>query len=67
MTIAVKPLRPRVPDTCGGNSEQNTAPVALNDWLSGRNPFHLSTNSGTPLAAFQNWRNFKEAFGAFSE
>lgn len=32
------------------------------DWLSGRSPYHLSTNSGTPLVAFQNWRNFKEAF-----
>ena len=37
-------------------------PATLADWLSGREPSHLSTNSGTPLVAFQTWRNFKEAF-----
>lgn len=36
--------------------------VTFSDWLDGRRPLHLSTNSGTDRAAFQNWRNFKEAF-----
>lgn len=39
------------------------APTAtMSEWLAGRDPSHLSTNTGTPLAAFQSWRNFKEAF-----
>lgn len=38
------------------------APATLANWLSGREPTHLSTNSGAPLVAFQAWRNFKEAF-----
>jgi hypothetical protein len=37
-------------------------PATLNDWLDGRSPVHLSTNTGTPLVAFQAWRAFKEAF-----
>ncbi len=36
--------------------------VTFSDWLDGRRPLHLSTNSGTDRAAFQGWRNFKEAF-----
>jgi len=41
-------------------TEDRTA--TLEDWLEGRTPAHLSTNSGTPLVAFQAWRAFKEAF-----
>lgn len=36
--------------------------ATLADWLEGRAPAHLSTNSGTTLVAFQAWRAFKEAF-----
>lgn len=36
--------------------------VTFSDWLDGRRPLHLSTNSGTNRVAFQSWRNFKEAF-----
>lgn len=36
--------------------------VSFADWLEGRRPPHLSTNSGTDEIAFQGWRNFKEAF-----
>jgi len=36
--------------------------VSAADWLVDRTPSVLSTNSGTKLAAFQAWRNFKEAF-----
>lgn len=36
--------------------------ASFQEWLGGRKPVHLSTNSGTQLAAFQTWRNFKEAF-----
>lgn len=36
--------------------------VTFSDWLDGRRPLHLSTNLGTDRVAFQNWRNFKEAF-----
>ncbi len=36
--------------------------VSFSDWLEGRRPPHLSTNSGTDEIAFQGWRNFKEAF-----
>lgn len=36
--------------------------VTFDDWLSGRQPKHLSTNSGAMPIAFQSWRNFKEAF-----
>lgn len=36
--------------------------MTMAEWLAGRAPSHLSTNTGTPLAAFQSWRNFKEAF-----
>lgn len=36
--------------------------VTFSDWLDGRRPLHLSTNSGTDRVAFQSWRNFKEAF-----
>lgn len=36
--------------------------VTFDDWLQGRVPAYLSTNNGTPLAAFQAWRAFKEAF-----
>ncbi|WP_160120025.1 hypothetical protein [Rhodovarius lipocyclicus] len=36
--------------------------VTFDDWLDGRRPLHLSTNIGTDRAAFQGWRNFKEAF-----
>lgn len=35
--------------------------VTLAEWLDGRRPTHLSTNSGAEPIAFQ-WRNFKEAF-----
>ena len=35
--------------------------VTLEEWLAGRRPAHLSTNSGAEPIAFQ-WRNFKEAF-----
>jgi hypothetical protein len=36
--------------------------VSFSDWLEGRRPLHLSTNSGSDEIAFQGWRNFKEAF-----
>jgi len=36
--------------------------ATMSEWLAGREPAHLSTNTGSPLAAFQSWRNFKEAF-----
>lgn len=39
-----------------------TDAVTFSDWLDGRRPLHLSTNSGTDRVAFQSWRNFKEAF-----
>lgn len=32
------------------------------NWTRDRSPVHLSTNTGSNLAAFQSWRNFKEAF-----
>lgn len=39
-----------------------TDSVTFSDWLEGRRPVHLSTNTGTDRVAFQGWRNFKEAF-----
>ena len=36
--------------------------ATLADWLEGRVPTHLSTNSGATPVAFQAWRAFKEAF-----
>ncbi|RUY54525.1 hypothetical protein EN962_22835 [Mesorhizobium sp. M7A.F.Ca.CA.001.09.2.1] len=36
--------------------------MSFTDWLEGRRPAHLSTNSGTDEVAFQGWSNFKEAF-----
>ncbi|MCW2249307.1 hypothetical protein M2352_004967 [Azospirillum fermentarium] len=36
--------------------------VSFTEWLEGRRPPHLSTNSGADEVAFQGWRNFKEAF-----
>ncbi len=36
--------------------------VSFSEWLEGRRPLHLSTNSGSDEIAFQGWRNFKEAF-----
>jgi hypothetical protein len=39
-----------------------TDSATLSDWLGGRRPLHLSTNTGAEQVAFQGWRNFKEAF-----
>lgn len=36
--------------------------VSFSDWLDGRRPQYLSTNTGADEVAFQGWRNFKEAF-----
>lgn len=36
--------------------------VSFTEWLEGRRPPHLSTNTGADEVAFQGWRNFKEAF-----
>lgn len=62
MLAEIKPLRPKA--ISSGSADQDLAlpPTTLADWLSGREPSHLSTNAGTQLVAFQTWRNFKEAF-----
>lgn len=62
MPIEIKPLRPRRRLPCDLNEEIPLSVATITDWLSGREPSHLSTNTGTPLVAFQTWRNFKEAF-----
>lgn len=36
--------------------------VSFSEWLEGRRPPYLSTNSGADEVAFQGWRNFKESF-----
>lgn len=38
------------------------AKPSFEDWLQGRSAQLLSTNFGSEAIAFQNWRNFKEAF-----
>lgn len=38
------------------------AKSSFEGWLKGRNAQLLSTNFGSEAIAFQNWRNFKEAF-----
>ncbi|MEJ2815015.1 hypothetical protein [Caulobacter sp. CCG-8] len=62
MPTAIKPLRPRDIQANASATDIPLPPATLAQWLSGREPSHLSTNSGTPLVAFQAWRNFKEAF-----
>jgi hypothetical protein len=62
MPSAIKPLRPRAAELDASLKDLPLPPATLTDWLGGREPSHLSTNSGTPLVAFQTWRNFKEAF-----
>lgn len=62
MPIEIKPLRPRIIPSGNLDRELALPAATIADWLSGREPSHLSTNSGTPLVAFQTWRNFKEAF-----
>lgn len=42
--------------------EPNRENSSFEDWLEGRRPQHLSTNTGADEAAFQGWRKFKEAF-----
>jgi hypothetical protein len=61
MPNEVKPLRPRAPETSPVDFTRLEAASAT-DWLQDRAPSILSTNAGTRLAAFQAWRNFKEAF-----
>ena len=36
--------------------------VRFSDWVQNRSPPHLSTNTGAPEIAFQDWLRFKEAF-----
>lgn len=62
MPNEVKPLRPRAPKVTELPDFQRFEAVSTTDWLDGRAPSVLSTNSGTKLVAFQAWRNFKEAF-----
>jgi hypothetical protein len=62
MPTEIKPLRPRAISSGLAGQELTLPPATLSDWLSGREPSHLSTNAGTRLVAFQTWRNFKEAF-----
>lgn len=62
MPSNVKPLRPLAPPASAQIDFQNVAQVSAQEWLSGRDPSLLSTNTGTKLVAFQAWRNFKEAF-----
>lgn len=62
MASEVKPLRPRAPDRVSEIDFQQLEAVSPQDWLKGRDPSLLSTNTGTKLVAFQGWRNFKEAF-----
>ncbi|SHL59637.1 hypothetical protein SAMN05518668_1023 [Sphingobium sp. YR657] len=62
MPTGVKPLRPKAISSVSAGTAVALPPATFAEWLSGREPSHLSTNSGTPLVAFQTWRNFKEAF-----
>ena len=62
MANEVKPLRPRAPDVVADIDFQQLEAVSPQDWLKGRDPSLLSTNTGSKLVAFQGWRNFKEAF-----
>jgi len=61
MPNEVKPLRPRTPETDPIDFTRLEA-ASASEWLRDRSPSVLSTNAGTKLAAFQAWRNFKEAF-----
>lgn len=62
MTVVLQPLWPRAVELEALGEPPMPAPVSMAEWLAGREPPHLSTNSGAPLVAFQTWRNFKEAF-----
>lgn len=62
MPTDISPLWPKLAQQDFLEREPSILPATLADWLSGRQPSHLSTNTGTPLVAFQTWRNFKEAF-----
>lgn len=62
MSFLLQPLWPRPVELEELKEGPQPLPVTMTDWLSGREPPHLSTNSGTALVAFQAWRNFKEAF-----
>jgi hypothetical protein len=62
MSVVLQPLWPRPVELEALRDAPRPLPATMAEWLSGREPPHLSTNSGTPLVAFQAWRNFKEAF-----
>ncbi len=58
----VVPLSPRLRRIETLKASPHERHVSIQEWLTDRKPEFLSTNTGSNLAAFQTWRNFKEAF-----